>query len=145
MDYLAPFLARIGDPPTLSRKQMEEVTEVGGLHGAYHRNTIQSNSSVKKFHNNYSHRRTSSAVRHPSAPRIISPIMCYRTACETYEVGWWRWQTSSRLGLSTRRRSYSGNRHGTRPARGTSPRRTRRSTSATATMPCSGYTSLSRG
>ena len=28
MDYLAPFLARIGDPPTLTRQQMEEVTQV---------------------------------------------------------------------------------------------------------------------
>lgn len=27
-DYLAPFLARIGDPPELQRKQMEEVAEV---------------------------------------------------------------------------------------------------------------------
>ena len=28
MDYLAPFLARIGDPPTLTKQQMEEVTQV---------------------------------------------------------------------------------------------------------------------
>ena len=28
MDYLAPFLARIGDPPNLTKKQMEEVTQV---------------------------------------------------------------------------------------------------------------------
>ena len=28
MDYLAPFLARIGDPAILSRKEMEEVAEV---------------------------------------------------------------------------------------------------------------------
>lgn len=28
MDYLAPFLARIGDPPKLTRKMMEEVAEV---------------------------------------------------------------------------------------------------------------------
>ena len=33
MDYLAPFLARIGDPPKLDKKQMEEVTQVGsGCH-----------------------------------------------------------------------------------------------------------------
>ena len=29
MDYLAPFLARIGDPPTLTKAQMEEVEQVG--------------------------------------------------------------------------------------------------------------------
>lgn len=28
MDYLAPFLARIGDPPKLTRQQIEEVTQV---------------------------------------------------------------------------------------------------------------------
>lgn len=28
MDYLAPFLARIGDPPKLTKQQMEEVTQV---------------------------------------------------------------------------------------------------------------------
>ena len=28
MDYLAPFLARIGDPPELTREMMEEVAEV---------------------------------------------------------------------------------------------------------------------
>ena len=28
MDYLAPFLARIGDPPELTRRDMEEVAEV---------------------------------------------------------------------------------------------------------------------
>ena len=28
MDYLAPFLARIGDPPELTRKMMAEVAEV---------------------------------------------------------------------------------------------------------------------
>ena len=28
MDYLAPFLARIGDPPKLTKPQMEEVTQV---------------------------------------------------------------------------------------------------------------------
>ena len=28
MDYLAPFLARIGDPPELTRKMMEEVAKV---------------------------------------------------------------------------------------------------------------------
>jgi len=28
MDYLAPFLARIGDPPELTRRDMEEVAGV---------------------------------------------------------------------------------------------------------------------
>ena len=28
MDYLAPFAARIGDPPTFDRKQIEEVSQV---------------------------------------------------------------------------------------------------------------------
>ena len=28
MDYLAPFLARIGDPPKLTKQQIEEVTQV---------------------------------------------------------------------------------------------------------------------
>ena len=28
MDYLAPFLARIGDPPKLTMQQIEEVTQV---------------------------------------------------------------------------------------------------------------------
>ena len=28
MDYLAPFLARIGDPPKLTKQQMQEVTQV---------------------------------------------------------------------------------------------------------------------
>ena len=28
MDYLAPFLARIGDPPELTREMMKEVAEV---------------------------------------------------------------------------------------------------------------------
>ena len=31
MDYLAPFLARIGDPSKLTRQQMEAVTQVGVL------------------------------------------------------------------------------------------------------------------
>lgn len=39
MDYLAPFLARIGDPPKLTKKQTEEVTQVSSCclsHGYMH-------------------------------------------------------------------------------------------------------------
>lgn len=39
MDYLAPFLARIGDPPELTREMMEEVAEVR-YHPLYSRVTI---------------------------------------------------------------------------------------------------------
>ena len=36
MDYLAPFLARIGDPPKLTKEQMVEVSQVTlGVEGYY--------------------------------------------------------------------------------------------------------------